>query len=154
MQGTLYTSELEMEWHGLCAHPTMDYHMGVTCVGSVGRNSLYRLHWQFLGHFPYFWLALTHPHYPTIFLSHFPHFPYFPCWNVLSQKLLKMFPQSMYAYTGFWTWNVKNVKHWQLPVPQKPDSSRTVYANPINMHIDRKLQTRRIHLQHWNRGFW
>ena len=46
------------------------------------------------------------------------------------------------------------VKHWQLPVPWKPDSSRTVHANPIDMHTYGKLQMRRIHLQCWNRGLW
>ena len=60
----------------------------------------------------------------------------------------------MYTYAGFWTQNVKNIKHWQLPVPQKLDSSRTVHANLYNIYIDRKLQTRRIYLRCWNRGFW
>ena len=51
---------------------TVTNHAQPPCMDVVGGNSLYRLPWQFLGHFPYFWLTLTHPHYS------FPIFPIFP----------------------------------------------------------------------------
>ena len=97
---------------------------------------------------------------PSCIPNTLPHsFPFFllPMPECACPEIAELFPQFVYMYAGFQTWPVKNVKHWQLPVPQISGFSRTSHANPGNMYIHGKLLTRRIHLQRWNRGlrwFW
>ena len=92
---------------------------------------------------------LAHPHAsPTPYHIPFQFSPifYFPCWNMLVRKLRNCSHSFVYVYAGFRTQPVKNVKHWQLPVPQILGFSRTSHANPGDMYIHGKLRTRRTRL--------
>ena len=96
---------------------------------------------------------------PNTLPHSFPIFPIFllPMLERACPEIAKLFPWSVYAYAGFRTQPVMNIKHWQLLVPQILGFSRTSHANPGNMYIHGKLLTRRIHLRRWNRGlrrFW
>ena len=92
---------------------------------------------------------LAHPHAsPTPYHIPFQFSPFFllPMPEGAHLEIAKLFPWSVYAYARFQTQPVKNIKHWQLLVPQISGFSRTSHANPGNMYIHGKLLTRRIHL--------
>ena len=108
---------------------------------------------------PIYWVSGS----PSCIPNTLPHsFPISPIFLLLMPErtcpeIAELFPRSVYAYAGYRSRPVKNVKHRQLPVPQKPDSSRTSHANPGDMYIHGKLRTRRTRLRRWNRGlrrFW
>ena len=103
---------------------------------------------------------LAHPHAsPTHYHIPFQFPPFFllPMPERACLEIAELFPWSVYAYTGFRTRPVKNVKHRQLPVPQISGFSRTSQANPYKMYMYGKLWTRRVHLcchiRVWRR-FW
>ena len=108
---------------------------------------------------PNYWVSGSPSRIPNTLPHSFPISPIFPLPmpEHTCPEIAKLFPQFVYMYTGFWSQPVKNIKHWQLLVPQILGFSRTSHANPGNMYIHGKLLMRRTHLQCWNRGlrrFW
>ena len=145
---------------GANEHPPLKQMKAPTSFATaVGRNSLYRPCYQFLGHFPYFRLILTHPHYPTIFPTIFPNFPlqnslrfHFHCQYALSQKLLKLLPQSIYMYTRFQPQFVHMSKLATSSIT-KTGFLKNCLCKHIQYAYQKKATDEENPLWHWNRGF-